>query len=208
MLGKSFNAKLCDFGLVKQISNSKTSRSTDSIRGTKGYVDPAYANTGRACEKNDIYSFGIVMLEVVCCERPSVTQNGDRIMNNLVEKVRACHQRNAILDAADRRLRGQSDEQLKRMLIIGLLCVHPDPDQRPHTRKVLEYLTSRDVPLPFLPTSTNYSFPMMNESRSYSSTSHNRSVSEDEFSTSSSMPPQHSGRNEDAGTAAFLTSQS
>jgi serine/threonine protein kinase len=151
MLGKSFNAKLCDFGLVKQISNSKTSRSTDSIRGTKGYVDPAYANTGRACEKNDIYSFGIVMLEVVCCERPSVIQNGDRIMNNLVEKVRACHQRNAILDAADERLRGQSDEQLQRVLIIGLLCVHPDPDQRPHTRKVLEYLTSRDVPLSFLP---------------------------------------------------------
>ncbi|KAK1646722.1 hypothetical protein QYE76_064527 [Lolium multiflorum] len=208
MLGKSFNAKLCDFGLVKQISNSKTSRSTDSIRGTKGYVDPAYANTGRACEKNDIYSFGIVMLEVVCCVRPSVTQNGDRILNNLVEKVRVCHQRNAILDAADGRLRGQSDEQLKRVLIIGLLCVHPDPDQRPHTRKVLEYLTSRDVPLPFLPTSTNYTFPMTNESRSYASTSHNRSISEDEFSTSATVPPRHAQRDEEAGTAAFLTSQS
>ncbi|KAK1641714.1 hypothetical protein QYE76_059519 [Lolium multiflorum] len=100
MLGKSFNAKLCDFGLVKQISNSKTTRSTDSIRGTKGYVDPAYANTGKTCEKNDIYSFGIVMLEVVCCVRPSVTQNGDRILNNLVEKPERVRKNLAILKLA------------------------------------------------------------------------------------------------------------
>jgi serine/threonine protein kinase len=204
MLGRSFNAKLCDFGLVRQIRNNKTSSSTYSIRGTKGYVDPAYVGTSRPCEQNDIYSFGVVMLEVVSCERPSVTQNGGN--NTLIEKVRACHQRNAILDAADRRLRGQSDEQLKRVLMIGLLCVHPDPSQRPHTRKVLEYLTSQAVPLPSLCT-TNYTPSTMNESTPYASTSHNRSVSEDEYSTSFSVPPKHSRRDEDAGTAAFLTSQ-
>ncbi|CAM0874726.1 unnamed protein product [Alopecurus aequalis] len=208
MLGKSFNAKLCDFGLVAQVSDCETSRSTDKIRGTKGYVDPGYADTGRACEKSDVYSFGMLMLEMVCCERPTVTKNnGGKIMNNLVEKVRACYQRNAILDAADRRLRGQvSDEQLKRVLMIGLLCVQPDPDQRPHTRRVLEYLTSQAVQLPSLST-TDFTFPTMSESRSYASTTHNRSVSEDEYSTSSSLPPQHSRRDEEAGTAAFLTSQ-
>jgi serine/threonine protein kinase len=88
MLDGSFNAKLCDFGLVTQFRHNQTSHSTDNIRGTPGYIDTAYADHGRACEQNDVYSFGVVLLEVVCCRRPTVTLVGDRMRNNLIDMVR------------------------------------------------------------------------------------------------------------------------
>ncbi|KAM0831358.1 hypothetical protein ACQ4PT_065595 [Festuca glaucescens] len=181
MLDGSFNAKLCDFGLVTQFRHNQTSRSTDNIRGTPGYIDPAYADNGRACEQNDVYSFGIVLLEVVCCRRPTVTLIGDRMRNNLIEMVRRCHyQGNGILGAADRRLRGLFDEQLRRVLVIGLSCVHPDRHERPHIRTVLGCLTGQIATLPSIPTQINI-LPTVNESGSRS--------------------------DEDTGTAAFLTSQ-
>ncbi|XP_047071625.1 cysteine-rich receptor-like protein kinase 10 [Lolium rigidum] len=207
MLDRYSNAKLCDFGLVKLVSPNKTSQSTDNIRGTPAYIDPAYIDTSRASDQNDIYSFAILMLEVVCCQRPSLNTAGDK--NILVEKVRTCYyQKNAILEAADRRLKGMSfDKQLERVLMIGLLCVQPDRHLRPSIKRVLECLTNPAASLPHIP-AANHTLSTVYESGSVASTSSSRNSSYDEYSsTSSSVHSAHSRVDEDAGTAPFVTSR-
>lgn len=64
LLDENFVAHLSDFGIAKSIPASKTHAST-YVLGTIGYIDPEYARTSRLNEKSDIYSFGIVLLELL-----------------------------------------------------------------------------------------------------------------------------------------------
>lgn len=63
LLDKDFEAHLTDFGIAKSLSVSKTHTST-YIMGTIGYIDPEYALTSRLNEKSNVYSYGIVLLEL------------------------------------------------------------------------------------------------------------------------------------------------
>ncbi|CAN6334924.1 unnamed protein product, partial [Urochloa humidicola] len=71
MLDASFNAKLGDFGLARLVDHSRESHTTD-LTGTPGYIDPECTVTGRFSTESDIYSFGVLLLEVACGLRPVV----------------------------------------------------------------------------------------------------------------------------------------
>ena len=64
LLDKDFEAHLTDFGIAKSLCTSKSHTST-YIMGTIGYIDPEYARTSRLTEKSDVYSYGIVLLELL-----------------------------------------------------------------------------------------------------------------------------------------------
>lgn len=64
LLDEDFEAHLTDFGIAKSLCVSKTHTST-YIMGTIGYIDPEYARTSRLNEKSDVYSYGIVLLELL-----------------------------------------------------------------------------------------------------------------------------------------------
>ncbi|KAI7743210.1 hypothetical protein M8C21_020566, partial [Ambrosia artemisiifolia] len=64
LLDKDFEAHLTDFGIAKSLCTSKTFTST-YIMGTIGYIDPEYARTSRLTEKSDVYSYGVVLLELL-----------------------------------------------------------------------------------------------------------------------------------------------
>lgn len=64
LLDKEFEAHLTDFGIAKNLCTSKSYTST-CIMGTFGYIDPEYARTSRLTEKSDVYSYGIVLLELL-----------------------------------------------------------------------------------------------------------------------------------------------
>lgn len=64
LLDKDFEAHLTDFGIAKVLCSSKSHTST-YIMGTIGYIDPEYARTSRLTEKSDVYSYGIVLLELL-----------------------------------------------------------------------------------------------------------------------------------------------
>jgi serine/threonine protein kinase len=201
MLDNSFNAKLCDFGLLTQVSHTKTSRTTEHICGTPVYIDPVYVDTSRVCEQNDVYSFGILMLEVVCCEKPKLL--GTR--NSLIEKVWTCYQSNGILNAADQRLRGHFDIQITRVLMIGLSCVQPDRRLRPHIRRVMECLTNQTARLPSVSTSSYITVTLW-ENGPVSSTSDNCASTEDGYITCPTVLRTQPGIVEDAtGTTPFLS---
>jgi serine/threonine protein kinase len=136
MLDKNFNVKLADFGLVTQHSHMQTSHGTEIVTGTRSYMDPAYMETGKASGQSDVYSLGVMLLEIVCGKKPVILPGGK---NSLIEEVRRCRAgrgENSIVEAADRGLRGQFDEEIKTVLELGLSCVRTDRHNRPDTGQV------------------------------------------------------------------------
>ncbi|XP_072986497.1 uncharacterized protein [Typha latifolia] len=151
MLDSSFNAKLGDFGLARLVDHGHGSQTT-VIAGTMGYMAPEYVTTGKASKESDVYSFGIVALELACGRRPLLV-NEDLSKIRLVEWVWDLYGRKAILEAADRRvLNGEFDaeKEMERLMIVGLWCAHPDCTARPSIRQVINAL-KLEVPLPTLP---------------------------------------------------------
>lgn len=148
-------AKLADFGLARLLDPGKESKTTKIVVGTEGYLDPDLKVTGKRSRQSDVYSFGTVLLEIVSGRCPA---GSDERTIPLVAWVTDLHHRNAILDAADERLKGESTSndaqgQMKRVLLVGLWCTHADPSKRPPIAKAMETLQSEgeNVEIPALP---------------------------------------------------------
>ncbi|XP_016471312.2 L-type lectin-domain containing receptor kinase VIII.1-like [Nicotiana tabacum] len=152
MLDEGFNARLGDFGLAKQIEHDKSPDATVAA-GTMGYLAPEYLLTGRASEKTDVFSYGAVVLEVASGRRPIEKETSGvgkfGLNSNLVEWVWGLHKEGRLLAAADSRLNGEFEEQeMRRVLLVGLACSHPDPMARPTMRGVVQMLVGEaEVPI-------------------------------------------------------------
>ncbi|KAI4988109.1 hypothetical protein ZWY2020_029739 [Hordeum vulgare] len=151
MLDASFNAKLGDFGLARFICHGRGSFTTGAA-GTLGYMDPKCVFAGTASVESDIYSFGVVLLEMACGRTPAVAlDDDDGAVIHLLQWVRESYGRGAILEAADTRLDGKFDEkEMELVMVVGLWCGHPDPSLRPSIRQAVSVLRL-EVPLPSLP---------------------------------------------------------
>ncbi|XP_057478933.1 probable L-type lectin-domain containing receptor kinase S.5 [Actinidia eriantha] len=149
MLDSNFDAHLGDFGLARLLQN-KAASVTSMIAGTPGYLAPEVSFTGKATAESDVYSFGMVVIEVVCGKR----SNGIMEENNLVECVWKLYEKGELLDCVDEELEGKYDEtQVRRSLLVGLACLHPDYTLRPRMRKVVHIFMNSDEPLMSLPAS-------------------------------------------------------
>ncbi|KAF3968403.1 hypothetical protein CMV_007704 [Castanea mollissima] len=149
MLDSNFDAKLGDFGLVRLVDHAKWSKTTN-FAGTMGYMAPEYFKTGRAFKESDVFSFGIVALEIACGRKPfnPMAPEDQEVM---LDWVRELHGRRELLKAAEKRLCGHFDEeQMQRLLIVGLWCANPDYKLRPSIRKAIGVLNF-EAPLPLLP---------------------------------------------------------
>nr|BAJ93007.1 predicted protein [Hordeum vulgare subsp. vulgare]BAJ98528.1 predicted protein [Hordeum vulgare subsp. vulgare] len=151
MLDSSLNTKLGDFGLARLADHGTgLMQTTKAVLGTVGYIDPEFVNTRRPCTESDVYSFGVVLLEIVAGRRPVMETAGKSF--TLVRWVWSLYGRNAIIDAADERLRGdEADERwMGRVLVVGLWCAHPDRSERPSIAQAMHVLQSDEVRLPAL----------------------------------------------------------
>ncbi|CDP06721.1 unnamed protein product [Coffea canephora] len=152
MLDEGFNARLGDFGLARQVEHDKSPDATVAA-GTMGYLAPEYLLTGRASEKTDVFSYGAVVLEVASGRRPIEKEASGvgkvGVGSNLVEWVWSLHKEGRLLTAADSRICGEFEEaEMRRVLLVGLACSHPDPMARPAMRGVVQMLVGEaEVPL-------------------------------------------------------------
>ncbi|XBI98009.1 hypothetical protein VPH35_018286 [Triticum aestivum] len=152
LLGSSNGAKLGDFGLTRFVHQETGSKTTDLLQGTWGYIDPVFLNTSQRNRQSDIYSFGIVLLEMVSGRDPTASLDG---MPPLSSWVRSLYQDDAILEAAnDRLIGGESStgqQQMERVLLVGLLCVHQDPMSRPSITQAMDSLRPEELKLDITP---------------------------------------------------------
>lgn len=150
MLDEALVAKLGDFGTAKLVDHTEEPSTIQQV-GTPGYWAPEYIGMGVLSRESDIYSFGVVLLEIVCGRKAVFSRGQGRAPQNLVEWVWKRYGRGKLLDAVDSRLKGNFDkEQAEALTMAGLWCVHPDPSRRPSIEKAKTYLDLKEVP-PKLP---------------------------------------------------------
>ncbi|TYI45698.1 hypothetical protein E1A91_D13G055700v1 [Gossypium mustelinum] len=149
MLNSNFNAKLGDFGLARLVDHAKGSQTT-RLAGTMGYMAPECVSSGKVSKESDVYSFGIVALEIACGRR-SIEPEYEESKASLVAWVWDSYGNQRLLDVADQKLcMVFDDKQIECLLIVGLWCVHPDPSSRPSIRQAIQVLNF-EAPLPELP---------------------------------------------------------
>lgn len=139
LMDAGMNAKVCDFGLSKQIVQADATHVTTVVKGTAGYLDPEYYSTQQLTEKSDVYSFGVVLLELICGREP-LTHTGSPDTYNLVLWAKPYLQAGDY-NVVDKNLQNNySTESLKRVASIASRCVERDASQRPTMAEVLSEL--------------------------------------------------------------------
>ncbi|KAJ4962295.1 hypothetical protein NE237_022234 [Protea cynaroides] len=145
LLDKQWHPKVSDFGLAKLLG-SERSYITTRVMGTFGYVAPEYASTGMLNERSDVYSFGILIMEIISGRNP-VDYSRPTGEVNLVEWLKTkVTNRNAegVLDP--KIPEKPSSRALKRALLVALRCVDPDTQKRPKMGHVIHMLEADDFP--------------------------------------------------------------
>ncbi|GLT98030.1 hypothetical protein SLE2022_155590 [Rubroshorea leprosula] len=149
MLDSAFNAKLGDFGLARLADHEKGSLTT-LLAGTMGYLAPECHRTGKASKESDIYSFGVVALEIACGRR-SIEPRYDEDQASLVAWVWQAYGNQRLLDVVDKKLSTNFDmREMECLLIIGLWCAHPIRNMRPSIKQAMQVLNFEAAP-PNLP---------------------------------------------------------
>ncbi|KAK1686005.1 hypothetical protein QYE76_046853 [Lolium multiflorum] len=160
LLGADFEPKITDFGLAKLLSRrDERGRMLSKVQGTRGYIAPEWALNLPITGKADVFSFGVVLLELLRGQRVcdwAVVDDGaageellrldfPRLVALLREEARDL--REAWLEEfVDARLRGDfSYLQAATMLEVAVSCVDDDPAKRPSMDAVVQNLTSQDV---------------------------------------------------------------
>eukprot|EP01018_Ginkgo_biloba_P022772 Gb_18304 [translate_table: standard] len=158
LLTHDFEAMVGDFGLARWQPDGQLEEPTRVI-GTFGYLAPEYTQTGQITEKADVYSFGVLLLELVSGRKAIDIYRG-RGQQCLLEWARPMLEKKMVYELIDPRLENRySDNELQCMVYAASLCIRQDPQSRPRMSKVLHILEgdlTYDTNLsPLLPPSGN-----------------------------------------------------
>ncbi|XVF11211.1 hypothetical protein REPUB_Repub08aG0006500 [Reevesia pubescens] len=136
LLDGEMEARVADFGVAKLIQSDE---SMSVIAGSYGYIAPEYAYTLQVDEKSDIYSFGVVLMEILSGKRSVDSEFGDG--NSIVDWVRSkIKNKDRIIDILDKNAGASCAsvrEEMMQMLRIALLCTSRNPADRPSMRDVV-----------------------------------------------------------------------
>ncbi|KAK7283500.1 hypothetical protein RIF29_13053 [Crotalaria pallida] len=145
LLDKKWNAKVSDFGLAKLLGSEK-SYVTTRVMGTFGYVSPEYASTGMLNEGSDVYSFGILLMELITGRSP-IDYSRPPAEMNLVEWFKGMVASRRGDELVDPLIEIQpSPRSLKRALLVCLRCIDLDVIKRPKMGQIVHMLEADDFP--------------------------------------------------------------
>jgi serine/threonine protein kinase len=133
------------------VDHEKTGPTT-IIAGTRGYIAPELSLSGKFSDKSDVYAFGAVLLEIVCGRKALENHLAEEEMF-LADWVWHGLSKGDLLTTVDEKLgRNYDPDWVEVVLMIGLLCSHPDPLARPTMLQVVQILAG-DALVPDIPTS-------------------------------------------------------
>ncbi|XP_073121860.1 PTI1-like tyrosine-protein kinase At3g15890 [Henckelia pumila] len=139
LLDSEFGVKVADFGFAKLVPEGVTHLTT-RVKGTLGYLAPEYAMWGKVSESCDVYSFGILLLELISARKPLEKLAGG-VKREIRQWVAPYVQKGAFDHIADPRLKGEYDmDQLKRVIMVAMKCTEKDPEKRPSMLEVVSWL--------------------------------------------------------------------
>ncbi|KAL0535119.1 hypothetical protein IC582_029442 [Cucumis melo] len=145
LLDNEMNPKISDFGMARMFPEDQTMTKTQRVVGTFGYMSPEYALDGCFSLKSDVFSFGVILLEIISGKKNRGFFHTDHQLNLLGHAWKLWDEGNA-LELMDAKLKDQfQPSEALRCIQVGLLCVQQDPNERPTMWSVLSMLESENT---------------------------------------------------------------
>ncbi|XP_040375570.1 uncharacterized protein LOC112166064 [Rosa chinensis] len=145
LLDSTMNPKISDFGLAKMIGEDQIQANTNRVIGTYGYMSPEYAMEGRYSTKSDVFSFGVLLLEIISGKR-NTNYNLESPSPNLIGQIWDMWREGQALGIVDPSLSSYPAHEVSRCIHIGLLCVQESTTDRPTMSEVV-YMLGKETPL-------------------------------------------------------------
>ncbi|TKW24938.1 hypothetical protein SEVIR_3G083300v4 [Setaria viridis] len=166
LLDSDYNPKISDFGLAKLFDMDQSQDVTSHIAGTYGYMAPEYAMHGQYSVKSDVFSLGVLILEMVTGKKNTTLDDSEQSVD-LLSLVWEHWTTGTIAELLDPFLLGRRapQDQMSKLVNIGLLCVQDSPADRPMVSSVNVMLGSDTVSLQ-VPSKPTFCIPEM-EDHSY-----------------------------------------
>ncbi|XP_060196673.1 G-type lectin S-receptor-like serine/threonine-protein kinase LECRK3 [Lycium barbarum] len=140
LLDDYYVARISDFGLSKLLMINQSRTNTD-IRGTRGYVAPEWFRNCLVTVKVDVYSFGVLLLEIITCRKCLKDEESYGPEAILTDWVLDCFQEGKLEALVQSDIEALNDrKQLERFVMVGIWCIQEDPMTRPTMRKVCQML--------------------------------------------------------------------
>ncbi|KAK9064111.1 hypothetical protein SSX86_017983 [Deinandra increscens subsp. villosa] len=160
LLDRDMNPKISDFGLARRFVGHDTSSKTKKVVGTYGYISPEYAVHGRFSTKSDVFSYGVLVLEIVSGKKNKEFSNEDH-GDNLLGHAWRLYKEGKSIELMSESLRASCVvSEVFRSIHVALLCVQHHAEDRPTMLSVVLMLVSEGaLPKPKQPaffTGENY----------------------------------------------------
>ncbi|XP_026432685.1 putative receptor-like protein kinase At4g00960 isoform X2 [Papaver somniferum] len=151
LLDKDMNPKIADFGMARLFLLEQTQASTNRIVGTHGYMAPEYIMFGEFSVKSDVFSFGVLVLEILRGQRNSSFHRSD-IARDLLSYAWKHWNNGSAIEILDPNLKDTcTRSEVMRCIHVGLLCVQENVADRPTMPTVVQMLNSYSATDPALP---------------------------------------------------------
>ncbi|RVX12471.1 Cysteine-rich receptor-like protein kinase 10 [Vitis vinifera] len=142
LLDDKWAPKIADFGMARLFPEDQTHVNT-RVAGTNGYMAPEYVMHGHLSVKADVFSFGVLILELISGQKNS-TFDVNLDAQNLLEWAWKLYKKGRSLEVLDPSLASSAvAEQVAMCVQIGLLCTQADPQSRPNMRRVVVMLSKK-----------------------------------------------------------------
>ncbi|XP_019196680.1 PREDICTED: G-type lectin S-receptor-like serine/threonine-protein kinase At4g27290 isoform X2 [Ipomoea nil] len=145
LLDIDMNPKISDFGMARSFGGDETGANTRRVVGTYGYMSPEYAVDGIFSVKSDVFSFGVLVLEIISGKKNRKFVHPDHHLN-LLGHAWILHKENRSLELVDPKLVDSCHlGEVIRSIHVGLLCVQQSPEDRPNMSSVVWMLSNEGV---------------------------------------------------------------